>query len=189
MNEFSNSASEKRAKKGLILVNTGNGKGKTTAAMGLALRAAGNNMRVLILQFIKGSWKSGEVKIMEKLKPLIEIEQLGTGFIKFVDGKPSISEEDRMNAEKSFKYASDKIKCGEYDMVILDEINNMIDYGLLGIDDVISLLKNRPEELNVVLTGRNVHPEIIKIADTVTEMKEIKHAYNKGIKARKGIEY
>jgi cob(I)alamin adenosyltransferase len=74
-------------------------------------------------------------------------------------------------------------------MVILDEINNMIDYGLLGIDDVISLLKNRPEELNVVLTGRNVHPEIIKIADTVTEMKEIKHAYNKGIKARKGIEY
>jgi len=189
MDESSNPASEKKTKNGLILVNTGNGKGKTTAAMGLALRAAGNNMRVLVLQFIKGPWKSGEVKILEKLKPLIEIEQLGTGFIKFVDGKPSISEEDRINAEKSFKYTVDKIKSGEYSMVILDEINNMIDYGLLEIDDVISLLENKPEELNIVLTGRNVHPEIIKIADIVTEMKEIKHDYNKGVKARKGIEY
>jgi cob(I)alamin adenosyltransferase len=189
MNEFSCSASDKKAKKGLILINTGNGKGKTTAAMGLALRAAGNNMKVLILQFIKGSWKSGEVKILEKLKPLIEIEQLGTGFIKFVDGKPSISEKDRINAEKSFKYTVDKIKSGKYDVVILDEINNMIDYGLLKINDVISLLENKPEELNIVLTGRNVHPGLIKIADTVTEMKEIKHAYNKGIRARKGIEY
>lgn len=189
MNEFSNPASWEKAKKGLILINTGDGKGKTTAAMGLALRAAGNNLKVLILQFIKGPWKSGEVKIIEKLKPLIEVEQLGTGFIKFEKGRPLITEEDTGNAVKSFRYACDKVNCGKYDMVILDEINNMIDYGLLEVGDIIDLLKNKPEKLYVVLTGRSAPPELIKIADTVTEMKEIKHAFSKGVKARKGIEY
>lgn len=174
---------------GPIIVNTGNGKGKTTAAIGLALRAAGNNQRVLILQFIKGPWKSGEVRIIEKLKPLIEIERLGTGFIKFKNGKPQVTEEEARKAAESFRYACSKINSGHYDMVILDEINNMIDYGLLDIEDIMDFLKNRPEKLCVVLTGRNAHPEIIKIADTVTEMKEIKHAFSKGIKARKGIEY
>ena len=189
MNKFSTPARKKETKKGLILINTGNGKGKTTAAMGLALRAAGNDLKVLILQFIKGPWKSGEVKIIEKLKPLIEIEQLGTGFIKFEKGRPLVTEKDTENAEKSFRYACGKINCRQYDMVILDEINNMIDYGLLEIKDVINLLENKPEELCVVLTGRNAPPALIKIADTVTEMKEIKHAFSRGIKARKGIEY
>jgi cob(I)alamin adenosyltransferase len=182
-------SSRKKVRRGLILVNTGDGKGKTTAALGLALRAAGSNLKVLILQFIKGPWKSGEVKIIEKLKPLIEIEQLGLGFISFKDGKIVDEEEQFKNAKESFEYACEKINSGKYNMVILDEINNLVSYGLLEVKDVINLLKNKPEELYVVLTGRDAPGEFIDIADTVTEMKEIKHAYNKGIIARKGIEY
>ncbi len=181
--------SGKKVRRGLILINTGNGKGKTTAALGLALRAAGSNLRVLILQFIKGPWKSGEVKVIEKLKPLIEIEQLGLGFISFKDGKPVHEEEQLKNAKESFEYACDKINSRQYDMVILDEINNLVSYGLLKVKDVINLLENKPEEIYIVLTGRDAPEEFIDIADTVTEMKEIKHAYNKGIMARKGIEY
>ncbi len=180
---------DEKSPRGLILVNTGNGKGKTTAALGLALRAAGSNLRVLILQFIKGPWKSSEVRIIEKLKPLIEIEQLGLGFIRFRDGKPVDEEKQFKNAAESFKYACDKINSGKYDMVILDEINNLVSYGLLEVKEVMDVLKNKPEGLYIVLTGRNAPEEFIEIADTVTEMKEIKHAYNKGIKARAGIEY
>ncbi len=184
-----NKNSKKKVKRGLILINTGNGKGKTTAAMGLALRAAGRNLKVLILQFIKGPWKSGEVKIIEKLKPLIEIEQLGLGFIRFKDGKMVNEEKQLKNAYESFRYASNKVNSGKYDVVILDEINNLVGMGLLKVEDAVSLIKNKPEELNIVLTGRNAPEELIEIADTVTEMKEIKHALSKGIKARKGIEF
>ena len=180
---------KKNISKGLILINTGNGKGKTTAALGLALRAAGHNLKVLILQFIKGSWKTGEAKIIEKLKPFIEIEQLGKGFINFKNDKPIVTQEQIDNAKKSFKYASDKINSNRYDIVILDEINNLISYGLLKVEDVTSLIKNKPAKLSIVLTGRNAPEELIDIADTVTEMKEIKHVFSGGIKARKGIEY
>lgn len=180
---------KKSQKKGLILINTGNGRGKTTAALGLALRAAGNNLKVLILQFIKCSRESGEVKIIEKLKPLIEIETLGLGFIKFKDGKPEVTEAQIKNAAESFKYARGRIESGQYDMVILDEINNLLSYGLLKVEDVVSLLKNKPAGLHLVLTGRGAPRELIHIADTVTEMKEIKHAFNNGIKAKRGIEY
>jgi cob(I)alamin adenosyltransferase len=179
----------KKFERGLILVNTGDGKGKTTAAMGLALRAAGRNFKVLILQFIKGSWKSGEVKSLEKLKPLIEIEQLGLGFIRYKDGKMVDREKQLENAHESFEYARDKVNSGRYDLVVLDEINNLTGMGLLDVKDVVRLLKNKPEELNIMLTGRNAPAEVIKIADTVTEMREIKHAFNEGIKARKGIEF
>jgi len=180
---------KKDSKEGTVLINTGNGKGKTTAALGLALRAAGHNFRVLILQFIKGSWKPGEAKIMEKLKPLIEIEQMGRGFIKFKNGKLQPTSQQIDNAIESFRYAREKIYSGKYDMVILDEINNLIDYGLLKVEDVVDLIKNKPKEISIVLTGRNAHHKLVDIADTVTEMKEIKHAFSKGIKARKGIEY
>lgn len=181
--------SVKKGKKGLILVNTGNGKGKTTAAMGLALRAAGRNLKVLILQFIKGPWKSGEVKVLEKLRPLIEIEQLGLGFIKFRDGKMLDREKQLISARESLEYALNKIEGGKYDLVILDEINNLMGMGLLKVEDVIGLVKNKPEALNIMLTGRNAPEELIEIADTVTEMKEVKHAFSSGIKARKGIEF
>lgn len=188
-NNCSQNIYKKDSKKGLVLINTGNGKGKTTAALGLALRAAGHNFRVLILQFIKGRWKTGEAKIMEKLKPLIEIEQMGRGFIKFKNGKPQSTSQQIDNAIESFRYAREKIYSGKYDMVILDEINNLIDYGLLSVEDVVDLIKNKPKEISIVLTGRNAHYKLVDIADTVTEMKEVKHAFSKGIKARKGIEY
>ncbi len=176
-------------KEGLVLINTGNGKGKTTAALGIALRAAGHNLRILILQFIKGSWKSGEIKTIEKLKPLIEIEQLGRGFIDFKDGKLVVTQEQINNVLESFEYAASKINSNQYDIVILDEIINLIDYKLLKLEDVISLIENKPARLSIILTGRNAPKKLIDIADTVTEMKEIKHAYNKGIRAKKGIEY
>ncbi len=180
---------EKNVREGLVLINTGNGKGKTTAALGLALRAAGHNLKVLILQFIKGSWKTGEAKAIEKWIPLIDIEQLGKGFINFKNGKPVISKENTDNARESFKYASDKINSNQYDVVILDEINNLISYGLLKVEDAVSLIENKPAKLSIILTGRNAPEELINIADTVTEMKEIKHAFSRGIKAKKGIEY
>jgi len=179
----------KNIREGLVLINTGNGKGKTTAALGLALRAAGHNLKVLILQFIKGSWKTGEAKAIEKWIPLIDIEQLGKGFINFKNGKPVISKENIDNARESFKYASDKISSNQYDVVILDEINNLISYGLLKVEDTVSLIENKPAKLSIILTGRNAPEELINIADTVTEMKEIKHAFSRGIKAKKGIEY
>ena len=179
----------KNSKEGLVIINTGDGKGKTTAALGLALRAAGHGLNVLILQFIKSPCGTGEVKILERLKPSIEIEQLGMGFIDFKNGRPEPTGQQKDNALRSFKYARDKIKSNEYDMVVLDEINNLVDYGMLRVEEVADLVKNKPERLCIVLTGRNAHQRLIDIADTVTEMKDLKHAFRKGIKARKGIEY
>lgn len=180
----------KDSKEGLVIINTGNGKGKTTAALGLALRAAGHDMKVLILQFIKSGRVSGEAKVItERLRPLVDIEQLGKGFIRFKNGKPDPTGEQIKNARDSFKYASDKIESNKYDLIVLDEINNLVDYGMLKVEEVAEIIKNRPKGICLVLTGRNASPELIDIADTVTEMKEIKHVFRKGIKARKGIEY
>lgn len=182
--------SKKKPREGLVLINTGNGKGKTTAALGLALRAAGHNMKVLILQFIKGGRVTGETKVInERLKSMIDIEQLGKGFIRFKNGRPHPTDEQIKNAKDSIEFAKEKINSNKYDMIILDEINNIISYGLLGLEEVIDVIKGKPERLCLVLTGRDAPEKLISIADTVTEMKEIKHAFNKGIKARKGIEY
>ncbi|MGM0367861.1 MAG: cob(I)yrinic acid a,c-diamide adenosyltransferase [Actinomycetota bacterium] len=175
-------------KKGLILINTGDGKGKTTAALGIALRAAGHNLKVLILQFIKGPWKSGELRPLENI-PQIEVEKLGIGFIEFNQGKPVITKEQKRNARESFKYAQEKINRGTYDMVILDEILNLLSYNLIKEADLINLLKNKSKNLIIILTGNKVPESLVEMADTVTEMKSIKHAYEKGIKAIKGIEY
>src|SRR4030042_3019559 len=167
----------KDLKEGLVLVNTGEGKGKTTAALGLALRAAGHDQKVLIMQFIKGRFDTGEFRIIKKLKPLIEIERLGKGFIRFKDGKPAPTRIQVKNSSESFEYACKKVASGKYDMIILDEIINLISYGLLRVEDIIHLIKNKPEKLCIVLTGRNAPRELLDIADTVTEMKEIKHAF------------
>lgn len=180
---------KERNEEGLVIVNTGGGKGKTTAALGLALRAAGHGLRVLILQFIKDAWKTGESKIMKRLEPEIEMEQLGKGFIKIEDGRLQITDKDRKNAELSLQYAKEKINSGKYDMIILDEINNIMSYGLVDAREVIDLINKRPKGLDLVLTGRGAPDQLIDIADTVSEIREIKHAYNKGIKAKKGIEY
>jgi cob(I)alamin adenosyltransferase len=181
---------KKNFRESSVVINTGDGKGKTTAALGLALRAAGHDMKVLILQFIKSGRVSGEAKVIrERLRPLVDIEQLGKGFIRFKNGKPDPTGEQIKNARDSFKYASDKIESNKYDLIVLDEINNLVDYGMLKVEEVAEIIKNRPKGICLVLTGRNASPEIIDIADTVTEMKEMKHVFRKGIKARKGIEY
>jgi len=175
--------------KGQILINTGKGKGKTTAALGMAIRAAGHGQKVLILQFIKGAWKTGESKFLERFTPEIEMAQLGTGFYKIEDGKVKVTKKDRQEAKKVFKIAGKKVLSGDYDLIVLDEIINILAYGLLEVRDLIKLLKEKPQKTSVVLTGRGAHGELIDIADTVSEIKEIKHVYSKGIKAKKGIEY
>lgn len=190
-NKQSEANVELSSKRGLVIVYTGSGKGKTTAALGLALRAVGHGHKVLILQFIKGTWKVGELEAIKKLNlvPFVEIEQLGLGFIEFKDGRPVVTEEQKTNAYCSFKYACDKIKSGLYDIIVLDEINNLVDYGLLNVEDVVDAIKNRPLNLSIVLTGRNAHPKLIDVGDIVTEMREIKHIFSKGVKAKKGIDY
>jgi cob(I)alamin adenosyltransferase len=175
--------------RGQVIINTGTGKGKTTAALGMAVRAAGHGQKVLILQFIKGAWKTGESKFMKKLAPEIEMIQLGKGFFKIEDGKVKITPKDRKEAREAFEIAADKIMSGKYELIVLDEIINLLAYDLIGSSEIISLLKGRPQGLSVVLTGRGATKELIDAADTVSEIKEIKHAFSKGIKAKKGIEY
>ena len=172
-------------RKGLLLVFTGNGKGKTTAALGIALRAAGHGMNTLILQFIKGSWPYGELQALERF-PEVKIQPLGTGFT----WKKETLDEDRELAKAGWDLAVDEISRGEYDIIVLDELNYVLSYGLLPVEPVIEVLRNRPENLHVAVTGRNATEELIRIADLVTEMQQVKHPYHdQGIKAQQGIEY
>lgn len=172
---------------GLLLVNTGEGKGKTTAALGLGLRAAGHGMKVLMLQFFKGPWPTGECAAVKRLEPDFKIVQLGQGFIR--TRKEEHSKATIENAQVSWDRAKQEIFSDFYDIIILDEINNMIYHGLVSVEEVISVLKERPKRLTVILTGRNAHEKVIEMADTVTEMREIKHHYKRGINAQKGIEF
>ena len=174
-------------KNGLIIVFTGNGKGKTTAAMGQALRAVGQGMKVLMLQFIKGTWDYGELVSIKKLNHDFVIRPLGKGFIR---SKSKLNDKEAIeNIKQSWEQTEKEILSDTYDMVILDEINYVIDFGLLPVEKILSLLEKKPERLHIVLTGRNAHEKVIETADLVTEMKEIKHQYSKGIKAQKGIEF
>jgi cob(I)alamin adenosyltransferase len=175
------------SRRGLILINTGPGKGKTTAALGTALRAVGCGMKVLMLQFIKGSWHYGELDAAETLGPNFVLRQMGRGFVK-IGGAESDPEDVRL-VEAAWEEAHKAIDSGEWDMVILDEINYAISYKMLDPAAVADALKAKPEMVHVILTGRNAHPSLIELADTVTEMREVKHAYQKGIMAQRGIEY
>src|SRR5579859_5963 len=172
---------------GLIIVNTGPGKGKTTAAMGTALRAVGNGMKVLMLQFLKGSWHYGELDAVQAFDGKFVMKQMGRGFVK-VGGAETDPEDIRM-VEEAWEEARLAIASGEWDLVILDEINYAISYGMLDPAKVAEGLKQKPEQVHVILTGRNAHPSIVELADTVTEMKQVKHAYEKGVLAQRGIEY
>jgi cob(I)alamin adenosyltransferase len=174
-------------RRGLIIVNTGPGKGKTTAAMGTALRAAGNGMKVLMLQFLKGSWHYGELDAVKAFGDNFIMKQMGRGFVK-VGGAETDPEDIRM-VEHAWQEASEAIISGKWDLVVLDEINYAISYGMLDPAKVVEVLKRRPEMVHVILTGRNAHPTIIEVADTVTEMRQVKHAYEKGVEAQRGIEY
>ena len=172
-------------RKGLLIVFTGNGKGKTTAALGMALRAAGHGMKTLILQFIKGAWPYGELEAFERF-PEITIKPLGTGFT----WKKESMEEDRKLAEKGWQQAADEIQKADYDMIILDELNYVLSYGLLPPEPVLEALGNRPPGLHVVVTGRNASEELVRLADLVTEMSLVKHPFHdQGVKAQKGIEF
>ncbi|MCI5837431.1 MAG: cob(I)yrinic acid a,c-diamide adenosyltransferase [Veillonellaceae bacterium] len=176
---------------GLILVNTGPGKGKTTAALGIALRAFGNGQKVLILQFIKGAWKYGELRAIERLGDGIAIRQLGDGFVRHnkEDGGTEEFAKHAAKAAEAWREVEREVQSDAWDLVVLDEINYAVDFGLVPVEKVTELLQNKPQRLNMILTGRNARPEVIELADTVTEMQIVKHAYQKGIRARKGIEY
>jgi cob(I)alamin adenosyltransferase len=178
---------EQSSRRGLILINTGPGKGKTTAALGTAFRAVGNGMRVLMLQFLKGSWHYGELDSTKAFGDNFILKQMGRGFVK-VGGAETDPEDIRL-VEAAWNEAREAIMSGEWDMVVLDEINYAIGYGMLDPSAVAETLRNRPEMVHVILTGRNAHPTLVEIADTVTEMREVKHAYQKGILAQRGIEY
>jgi len=174
-------------RRGLIIVHTGPGKGKTTADMGTALRAVGQGMRVLMLQFLKGSWHYGELDAVKSFGDKFIMKQMGRGFVKVGAEKPD--PEDVRMVEESWAEAHAAIHSGQYDLVILDEINYAISYGMLDPAKVVESLKNKPELVHVILTGRNAHPTIVELADTVTEMRQVKHAYEKGVMAQRGIEY
>ena len=175
------------ARQGLVLINTGPGKGKTTAAMGTALRAVGNGMRVLMLQFLKGSWHYGELDAVKAFGDNFVLKQMGRGFVK-VGGAETDPEDVRL-VEAAWDEARGAILSGEWDMVVLDEINYAIGYGMLDPAQVVETLKARPEMVHVILTGRNAHPSLVELADTVTEMRQVKHAYEGGVLAQRGIEY
>ena len=170
--------------KGYIQIYTGNGKGKTTAAFGLALRAAGAGLKVFIGQFIKGKLYH-EIEIINKCSGDITVKQYGLGC--FIVNEPT--DDDIKAARNGLAEIKKIIKENKYDLVVLDEVNIALYYNLFKVDELIEILNNRPEKLEVVLTGRYAPQKLIEYADLVTEMKEIKHYYNKGIDARKGIEY
>jgi cob(I)alamin adenosyltransferase len=178
--------SDPKKRKGLIIVHTGDGKGKSTAAFGLALRASGNKMNVFIMQFMKGKWKTGERKSLEKLAPDVEFAALGDGFTWDTQNP----EQDKATAQEGLDIVREKILGGRYQMVILDEINYVLDYQFLNEDKFLDLLRSKPEMTHVVCTGRNASTKLIELADMVTEMKCVKHPFSEqGIPAQKGIEF
>jgi cob(I)alamin adenosyltransferase len=172
---------------GLIIIYTGKGKGKTTAALGTVVRAVGYGWKVLMVQFIKGDWMYGELEGYKKLAPNFELKRMGKGFVRIMgDNKPI---EDHIEAAKNaLKYVKENMD-NDYDLVILDEVNVAIKERLLSVSEVIGVLKEKPDYLNIILTGRNAPKKLVDLADLVTEMSEIKHPFKKGILAQPGIDY
>ena len=181
------------SRKGLTLVYTGNGKGKTSAALGAAMRALGHGWRVLVIQFFKGDWPViyGEVELAKKLHPQLEVLQLGRGFVKIMGDKKPF-EEHVEAAQAALQLTRDRMLSGKYDVIILDEVIyalGYLDFKLIELKDVLQLIREKPPQLHLILTGRNAPPEIIEAADLVTEMGEVKHPMKKGIPAQQGIDY
>jgi len=176
------------SQKGLVIVYTGGGKGKTSAALGLVLRAVGYNHKVCMIQFVKGSWHYGELDSAKRLAPEFELSTAGKGFVGILDDK-SPREDHEKAARDTLEISKEKIMSGNFDVVILDEINYALQLKLLNLDDVIDLIKSKPHELDLVLTGNHAEEKVIELADLVTEMKETKHPFKSGIKAKKGIDF
>jgi cob(I)alamin adenosyltransferase len=169
--------------KGYIQVYTGDGKGKTTAAIGLAIRAAGAGLRVCIIQFMKGE-ESSEITLLKKLADPIKVNQFGRNAL--IEDIPK--EEDIVLAQRGLEEAVRAVNSGQYDVVVLDEANIAVYFGLFPVSALLELMEGKPEQVELVITGRKAHPKVIEKADLVTEMCEIKHYYHKGVSARKGIE-
>ncbi len=174
-------------KKGFFQVYTGEGKGKTTAAIGLAVRAAGHGLRTFICQFLKGRRTGEFIALKERFSDLIDIYQCGSEKFVLPDGK--LSEDHIELARRALQLSKQALVSGNYDIVILDEINVALKLGLVELEEVLALIEARPEEVELVFTGRDAHEEVLRRADLVTEMREVRHYYRKGITARKGIEY
>lgn len=178
------------AKHGYIQVYTGDGKGKTTASLGLAMRALGRHWKVLIVMFTKGGDNYGELKsfrnLSQNIKENLKIVQAGLDRIVYSDNK---SEEDEKAIQKGWNLVKKAIKNNEYNLIIMDEANIAIALNMIDVDEVVEVLKNKPEEMEIVLTGRNASPKIIEIAHLVSRIEPIKHYWNTGVVARKGIEY
>jgi cob(I)alamin adenosyltransferase len=176
----------RRERKNLVILNTGNGKGKTTAALGTALRAMGHGWRVCMVQFIKGKWKPGEVRMAGKLAPgQFEIIPMGEGFT----WESENLEKDKATAQRAWDIAKEKLLSGDFQLMILDEITYTITYKFLDLDDVVETIRRRPANVNVIMTGRGAHPALVELADLVSEVHEVKHPYRQCILAQVGIEY
>jgi cob(I)alamin adenosyltransferase len=177
-----------KEKKGLVVVITGYGKGKTTAALGIMVRACGHNMRVCIIQFMKGDLYAGEWDGIKKMDCQVELISTGKGFCG-IQGNPYTHEEHRKNAQDAIALAQQKMESDRFDILILDEINNALKLRLVDLEQVLDIIKRKPALMHLVLTGRDAHPQVIELADTVSEIKEVKHAYRKGIEPQPGIDY
>lgn len=179
---------EPKEPKGLIVVITGNGKGKTTTALGIAVRACGHDKRVSIVQFMKGDIYAGEWEGVKKMGCQVELVSTGKGFCG-IQGNPYPYEEHRANAQEAVQLALDKMASGGWDILILDEINNALHLNLVDLEQVLEILSRKPPLMHLVLTGRDAHPKILELADTASEVVEIKHAYRKDIEPQPGIDY
>ena len=175
----------KTKEKGLLIVHTGTGKGKSTAAFGLAIRAIGNGMRVGVIQFVKGKWETGERNVLQKFPDQVTIRSMGEGFTWETQDRAR----DIKAARNAWETAKEMIADQAYDMVILDELNIVLRYDYLPLGEVLDALKHKPSRTHVVITGRNARPELIELADLVTEMKLLKHPFRSGVKAQPGIEF
>ena len=180
----------KTIEKGLLIVHTGKGKGKSTAAFGLVVRALGNGMKVGVVQYVKGKWQTGERGVLEHFPDQVEIRTMGEGFTWETQDRAR----DIRAAENAWEVSKRMIEASrgddpKYDMVLLDELNIVLRYGYLDLDEVVEFLSNRPEMLHVIVTGRNAKPELVEAADLVTEMTMVKHPFRAGVKAQKGIEF
>jgi cob(I)alamin adenosyltransferase len=175
----------KTHERGLLIVHTGSGKGKSTAAFGMVMRCLGHGMRVGIVQFVKGSWETGERKLLERFGDLVTCRAMGEGFTWETQDRAR----DIAAARAAWQVAKDMIADPAYRLVLLDELNIVLRYDYLALDEVLETLRQKPRDLHVVVTGRNAKPELIELADIVTEMTMVKHPFRAGVKAQRGIEF
>jgi cob(I)alamin adenosyltransferase len=179
---------EPKVKKGLLVVITGYGKGKTTTALGIAVRACGHNMKIGIIQFMKGDIFAGEWEGIKKMACDVELISTGKGFCG-IQGNPYPFEEHRRNAQDALRLVHKKMSSNDFDILILDEINNAVNLKLVDLDQILNIIYKKPLEMHLVLVGRDAHPDVVGLADTVSDITEVKHAYRKGIEPQPGIDY